>query len=117
VAMTDRFTSGIFSRQRHNLHGQDPNFSWLQVEAAGAHSARPDTARTVCDDGFPGSFRGTYTASRDWELDFRPSAWRLRARQMELGGVRGAASDDGKERHPLCHQMVEARYDVARRDI
>ena len=31
---------------------------------------KPDTARTVCDDGFSGSFGGTYAANQDWRLDF-----------------------------------------------
>src|SRR5262249_22780350 len=87
-----------FDRQVHNerydLHGWNHNLSRLQVKAAGANSEKPTAARAVRDDGFPGSFRGTYPANQTWRLDFRSSAGRLAARQMELGRVRGAPSDD-----------------------
>src|SRR6516165_3563873 len=35
----------------------------------------------------------------------------------ELGRVRGAPSDDDQEGYSLRYQMVETRYDLARRDI
>jgi len=58
-----------------------------------------------------------YPANQTWRLDFRSSAGRLAARQMELGRVRGAPSDYDQERYSLRYQMVETRYDLARRDI
>src|SRR6516164_2261751 len=104
-------------KKSRDLHGRNPNFSWLQVKAAGANSEKPTAARAICDDGFPGSFRGAYPANQTWRLDFRSSAGRLAARQVELGRVRGAPSDYDQDGYSLRHQMVETRYDLARRDI
>src|SRR5215471_13326085 len=104
-------------QRKHDRHGRNHNLSRLQVKAAGANSEKPTAARAVRDDGFPGSFRGTYPANQTWRLDFRSSAGRLAARQMELGRVRGAPSDDDQEGYSLRYQMVETRYDLARRDI
>ena len=52
------------------------------------------------------------------------SDWKL---ALQLGGslfgkwsweaVRSAAPDHDQDRHSLCHQMVEARYDLAGRHI
>src|ERR1700730_11191624 len=105
------------SRDKAQLDGQGSNFPRLQVETAGPNSERPCTARTVCDDGLPGSFGGTYAANHGRGLEYVHSAWRIRARQMELDRVRCAPSDHDQHGHSLCHQMVEARYDMARRDI
>src|SRR6516165_6175648 len=103
--------------ERHNLHGPNPNLSRLQIKAAGANFGKPTAARSICDDGFPGSFRRAYPANQTWRLDFRSSAGRLAARQVELGRVRGAPSDYDQEGYSLRYQMVETRYDLARRDI
>jgi hypothetical protein len=51
------------------------------------------------------------------KLDFCPSAGRKPTRQMDLGRVRSAPSDHDQGGHSLRHQMVEARYDVAGRDV
>jgi hypothetical protein len=50
-------------RERYNIHGRAPNLSRLQVEAAATSPEKPLAARTVCDDGLPGSFSGTYAAN------------------------------------------------------
>jgi hypothetical protein len=46
-----------------HLHARGPNFSRLQVEAAGADPEKP-TARTACDDGFSDSLGGAYAANQ-----------------------------------------------------
>src|SRR5215470_11301120 len=69
------------------------------------------------NDRLPDSFGGTDATDQGCRLDLRSATWRIAARQMELGRVRGAPSDHAQEGHPLRHQMVEARYDMARRDI
>src|SRR6516162_3784445 len=86
--------TGRLFKRKHDVHGQNHNLSRLQVKAAGANSKKPAAARAVCDDGFPDSFRRAYSANQTWRLDFRSSAGHLAARQMELGRVRGAPSDD-----------------------
>src|SRR5260221_12384809 len=51
-------------KERHDGHGRNHNRSRLQVKAAGANSGKPTAARAICDDGFPGSFRGAYPANQ-----------------------------------------------------
>src|SRR5215469_4977805 len=85
------------------LHGQDSNFSRLQIKTAAANPEDPATAGAVRDDGFPGSFSGAYAANQGRKLDLRHSVWRITARHMELGSIRGASSDHDQEGHSLCH--------------
>src|SRR6516225_1719682 len=56
--------TGKLPNRKHDVHGQNHNLSRLQVKAAGANSKKPTAAGTVCDDGFPGSFSGTYSANQ-----------------------------------------------------
>src|SRR5262245_5521779 len=52
------------TRKGRDPHGRDPNFSRLQVTASGANPEKPGTARTIRNDGFPGSFGWTNAANQ-----------------------------------------------------
>jgi len=69
------------------------------------------------DDRLSGSFGRAHASNQGGKLDFCPAVGRIPASEMELDGVRGAPSNHGQDRHSLRHQMAEAGYHLARRDV
>src|SRR5215470_16123735 len=93
--------TGRCTRKGHSLHGRDPNFSRIQVKAAGPDPEKPGTAQTIYNDGFPSSFGWTNSADQARGRGFRSSIWRIAAWKMELDRVRVFAADHDQGGHSL----------------
>ena len=65
--------------------------------------------------GLPGALGRADAAGRDRRLDVHPQGRPAAGQALELGRVQRPAADRRHPRHPLRHQMVEARHPLARR--
>lgn len=63
----------------------------------------------------PGPIRRPHAADQHRGLVLHAQTGAEAGRQMELGGVQRPAADPADPRHPLRHQMVEARHALGRR--
>jgi hypothetical protein len=112
-ATVPSFRAAASSRsERHNLHGPNPNFSRLQVEAAGASAEKPDIARTVCDDGVSLFFR--------WGLRRNPKFRRSHSRRQTSFAPSDARKRPSSRKTSRVHDSricVSMRICHASRDI
>ncbi|CAA9319642.1 MAG: oxidoreductase molybdopterin binding protein, partial [uncultured Microvirga sp.] len=84
---------------------------------AARRTRRPVAPRAVPHDRLPGTDRGADAAHAARELDAVPAAWRAAPGEVELDGVRSPAADRDQDRHPLRHEMDQARHALAGRDL
>src|SRR5262245_21518155 len=105
-AARDRTALGVGSRDADHL---------ARVSgAAPGRPARPCPARPVPDRRLPGALGGPDAAHLARELDVHDRG-RRRAGALDVGGAPGLAERGRHRRHPLRHEVVEARHGLERR--
>src|SRR4029077_7363475 len=104
-------TKGIllYTQASHDRTIYLPRISWPPATRG---YRRPASSRPVRNARFPGALGRTYAAHAARELGFH-APWRGRiGGTLDVGRIRRAAPRECDGRHPLRHEMVQARHDV-----
>src|SRR5271165_6288129 len=90
--------------------------AWILRTAAERRRSASTAAGAIPDRRLPGFGERAYTGYRSGALATRHQRWFATAGELDLGRVRGPAADDLARRYPLCNQVVEAGYNLERRN-
>ncbi len=98
------------TRQRNELH-----LARVPAPSGAGGAERPRAARAVRNAGLPGAVGGADATDRARRVAARAHRRGGPTEILELAGVHGAAGRGDHRRHPLRHEVVEARHGLDRR--